>query len=39
MREGVGSPGTGITNGYELPREFLELNLGPLEEEPRALNC
>jgi hypothetical protein len=28
------SPGTGITDGCELPHGFWELNLGPLEEQP-----
>ena len=32
--EGVRSPGTGITEGCELPRGYWELNLGPLEEQP-----
>ena len=31
--EDVGSPETGITNGFESPCECWELNLGPLQEQ------
>jgi hypothetical protein len=32
-QEGVVSPGSGITDGAELPCGCWELNLGPLEEQ------
>jgi hypothetical protein len=35
--EGVRSPGTGVTDIYELPCECWELNLGPLEKQPALL--
>jgi hypothetical protein len=31
--EGIGFPGTEVTDGCELPRVYWELNLGPLEEQ------
>lgn len=31
--EGIGSPGTGVVGGYELPCECWESNLGPLQEQ------
>ena len=34
VREGVRSPGTGVTGSCELPCRFWELNPGPLEEQP-----
>ena len=36
--EGVGSAGTGVTDSCELPCGCWELNPGPLEEQPSALN-
>lgn len=36
----VGSPGIErITDGFELPCGSWELNPGPLQEQPDALNC
>ena len=35
--EGVGSPGTGITDGCEPPCGCWESNPGPLEEQPVLL--
>jgi hypothetical protein len=37
LREGVGSPGTGVTDSCELPSGCWELNLGPLGEQPVLL--
>ena len=34
----VGSPGTGATDGCELPRGCWELNTGPLQEQLSTLN-
>ena len=34
QKEGVRSPGTGITDGCEPPHGCWKLNLGPLEEQP-----
>lgn len=33
MCKGIGSPGAGVTDGYELPCECWELDLGPLEDQ------
>lgn len=33
-KEGIRSPGTRVTDGYELPYGFCLLNLCPLEEQP-----
>lgn len=30
-------PGTGVTDGFKLPCEYWELNLGPLKEQPVLL--
>lgn len=35
--EGVGSPGTGIAGGYEVPCGCWEVNLSPLEQQPVLL--
>jgi len=35
--EGIGSHGPEITDGYELPCGFWEMNLGPSEEQPVLL--
>jgi len=35
--EGVGSPGTGVTDSCELPRKCWELDPGPLEEQQPVL--
>lgn len=32
LEEDIGSPGTGITDVWQLPSGFLEPNLGPLQE-------
>lgn len=32
-RGGVGTPGTGVTNGCKHPHESLGLNLGPSQEQ------
>jgi hypothetical protein len=48
LEEGVGFPGTGVTDHYELPCQCSALNLGPLEEQcvllttepsPALLSC
>ena len=36
--EDVGSLGTGVTDGCELPCEYRESSLEPLEEQPVLLN-
>lgn len=30
-------PGTGVTDGFKLPCEYWELNLGPLKKQPVLL--
>ena len=37
--DGAVSPGTGVTNGCELPRGFWEVNPGPLQEQPEILTA
>jgi len=37
LEEGIGSPGTGVIDSCELYCQRWELNLGPLEEQPRLL--
>ena len=37
--EGVGSPGTGVTDGYEPPYGCWELNQDLLEEQPVLLTA
>jgi hypothetical protein len=37
--EGIVTLGTGVRNGFELPRECRKLNLGPLEEKPVLLTA
>jgi hypothetical protein len=37
--EGVGSPGTGVTDNCELSRRCWELNLSRLEEQPVLLTA
>lgn len=34
LEEGIGAPGTGITDDSELPGECWELNSGPLKKPP-----
>ena len=39
LYEGVGSPGTRVTDSCKLPCGCWELNTGPLEEQPALLNA
>lgn len=37
--EGIKTPGTGVTDNFELPCGFWELNLCPLEKQPVLLSA